>query len=832
MHSGLNAVAVGRHPHICVLVHHAAAGVEEVVVLADLRQALGTHAVGVVVGLSVAGHEAGLDELAVRAKAVPAVAAQLRGLRICRAIGHERTVVPCKVVRTVQLIQTVDHLHAVDGEIQLAVLGNDRPFAIDRVGDKHLTVCIKVVHSGLDAVIIGGDPYICVLVHQAAGGVEEVVVLTDLRQAFCALALNKVVSTAIDVHEPVDHHLAIGIEMISPRLDRITIRLFDPVIAVTNDFAVGCARIVEGAIDTDQSFANLHAVNIVVLRSITRANAVFGCIVVMDDDAIGIKAILVSRQRQVVILVHLIVAVFYRLTVFAKVVIVIMRLCLAADIDADQTRECNILAVGDPVGIRSLDAQTVFANLGKLCSICRIGSNGNDLLIPTRKHIAITRSFGFFGRAREGRCFPLLIHLSGLRTVNDPSDHSAGFGNDLALFQKLIANTAVSITGIAVLCEGSIPSTADDLMMSLCRNFLLRNEYLAADGAVLALRLTGLGAGGLDCRVNDHGVPLGRDHFLRNDDLAADRAVLALRLAGLGAGRPDCGVNDYGVSLSRDHFLRDDDLAADRAVLALRLAGLGAGRPDCGVNDYGVSLSRDHFLRDDDLAADRAVLALRLTRLGAGGLDCRVNDYSVFLSRDHFLRNDDLAANGAMLARGQAGLCAGRFDCRVNDHGVPLSGDFFQAGEDRTASRALRAGLMAGLGAGGRFFGDLNRRVAGRADGLCFGLLAARAGKRPDTGVFTSRSGRDHTIVPSVAKRGNDLAVCDLFVTILTVGVAGVAGRGAGSLLRTAKLRILMRARLSAPDAVDIVNGIAGLGRLRLGVGAVGVVELCGGDRN
>ena len=589
MHSGLNAVAVGRHPHICVLVHHAAAGVEEVVVLADLRQALRAHAVGVVVGLSVAGHEAGHDEPAVRAEAVPAVAAEQARLHICRAVGHERTVVPCKVVCTVQLIQSVDHLHSVDGEVQLAVLGNDRPFAIDRVGDKHLALCIEVMHSGLDAVAVGRHPHGGVLVHLAAAGVEEVVVLTDPGEALRTLTLDEVICAAFDVHEPVDHHLAVGIEMISPRLDRITIRLCDPVIAVTNDFAVGCARIVEGAIDTNQSFANLHAVNIVVLRSITRANAVFGCIVVMNDDAIGIKAILVSRQWQVVILVHLIVAVFYRLTVFAKVVIVIMRLCLAADIDADQTGECNILAVGDPVGIRSLDAQTVFANLGKLCSICRIGSNGNDLLIPTRKHIAITRSFGFFGRAREGRCFPLLIHLSGLRTVNDPSDHSAGFGNDFALFQKLIANTAVSITGIAVICEGSILS----------------------------------------------------------------------------------GVNDYGVPLGRDDFLRGDDLVADRAVLALRLTGLGAGRLDCGVND----------------------------------------------------------------------------------HGVPLGGDFFQAGEDRTANRALRAGLMAGLGAGGRFFGDLNRRVAGRADGLCFGLIAARAGKRLDTGVFTSRSGRDHTIVPSVAKR-------------------------------------------------------------------------------
>ena len=306
--------------------------------------------------------------------------------------------------------------------------------------------------------------------------------------------------------------------------------------------------------------------------------------------------------------------------------------------------------------------------------------------------------------------------------------------------------------------------------------------------------------------------------------------MLTLRLAGLGAGGPDCGVNDYGVSLGRDDFLRNDDLAADGAVLALRLTGLGAGRLDCGVNDHGVSLGRDHFLRNDDLVADRAVLALRLTGLGAGGPDCGVNDHGVPLGGDHFLRNDDCVADGAVLALRLTGLGAGGLDCGVNDHGVPLGGDFFQAGEDRTANRALRAGLMAGLGAGGRFFGDLNRRVAGRADGLCFCLIAARAGKRLDTGVFTSRSGRDHTIVPSVAKRGNDLAVCDLFVTILAVGVAGVARLGAGSLLRTAKLRILMRARLSAPDAVDIVNGIAGLGRLRLGVGAVGVVELGGSD--
>ena len=225
MHSGLNAVAVGRHPHGGVLVHHAAAGVEEVVVLTDLRQALRAHAAGVVVGLSVAGHEAGHDEPAVRAKAVPAVAAEQARLHICRAIGHERTIVPRKVVRTVQLIQTIGHLRAVDGEVQLAVVGNDLPDAGLHVGNEHLAVCAEVVHPRLNAVIVGRHPHGGVLVHHAAAGVEEVVVLTDPGEALRTLTLDEVICAAFDVHESVDHHLAVGIEMISPRLDRITIRL-------------------------------------------------------------------------------------------------------------------------------------------------------------------------------------------------------------------------------------------------------------------------------------------------------------------------------------------------------------------------------------------------------------------------------------------------------------------------------------------------------------------------------------------------------------------------------------------------------------------------------
>ena len=44
--------------------------------------------------------------------------------------------------------------------------------------------------------------------------------------------------------------------------------------------------------------------------------------------------------------------------------------------------------------------------------------------------------------------------------------------------------------------------------MSLRGKLLLRNDDLVADGAVLALGLTGFCAGGGDCRVDDLGVPL------------------------------------------------------------------------------------------------------------------------------------------------------------------------------------------------------------------------------------------------------------------------------------------------------------------------------------
>ena len=273
-----------------------------------------------------------------------------------------------------------------------------------------------------------------------------------------------------------------------------------------------------------------------------------------------------------------------------------------------------------------------------------------------------------------------------------------------------------------------------------------------------------------------------RDHFAFCDKLITNRAI---RIAGVTGCRKRCFdriANLRLVAGRRDYLLFNKHFLANITVLALRQAGLGAGRRDCGVNDLGMSLGGDHFLRNKDFVADRAVLALGLAGFGASRLNCRINDLGMSLGGDHFLRNKDFVADRAVLTLGQTSLRAGRSLCYIDYFCVAGRRDFFHTGEDCLTNGALRTGLMAGLGAGGRFFGDLNRRVAGRAD--CFGLgcIANCAGVGLDTGVLTGRGGRDLALIPSVALGGNLFLRFDNRSADRAVRACGLAGRGAGRL--------------------------------------------------
>ena len=343
--------------------------------------------------------------------------------------------------------------------------------------------------------------------------------------------------------------------------------------------------------------------------------------------------------------------------------------------------------------------------------------------------------------------------------------------------------------GLAGCGAGSCNSFVDYLGMTLSRNLFLCYKHFIANRAMFAFGLAGFGAGGFNCRVDDLGVSRCGNLFCFGR--MADRAgkgLYALVFAGRG-GRNHALVP--AVSLRGNLCLCHENLIANRAMFAFGLAGCGAGGVDCRVDDLGVSLRRNFLLCNDDRVADGAVFTLSLAGCGAGSCNSFVDYFRMPLSRNLFLCYKHFIANRAMLAFGLAGCGAGRLDPCVNDLSVSLGRDDLLCNDDLVTDRAMLAFGQSGLRAGG---GDC------RVD---------------DLGVF---------------RCGNSRAGAYFLAAILAVGIAGVAWLGAGCFLGITKFCVLMCARRAAPYAFDIVDNIASLGSLRLGVGAVGVVQLGGGD--
>ena len=255
--------------------------------------------------------------------------------------------------------------------------------------------------------------------------------------------------------------------------------------------------------------------------------------------------------------------------------------------------------------------------------------------------------------------------------------------------------------------------------------------------------------------------------------------MLAFGLAGFGAGRFDCRVDDLGVTLRGNFLLCNDDRVADRAVLALGLTGLGAGGLNCRVNDLGVSCCGNFLHAGESRAADRALRAGCVSGLGAGcGLLGNFNG-SMTGSIDCF-------GFGFVADRAGVGLDTGIFAGRSGRDLalIPLvsrCGNFLHAGESLAADRAFFAGFMTSLGAGSGLLGDFNGSMTSSSDCFCFGFVANRAGVGLDTGIFTSRSGRDHALIPLVSLGRDDLLRNDDLVAdgaVFTLGQASLrAGR-------------------------------------------------------
>ena len=194
------------------------------------------------------------------------------------------------------------------------------------------------------------------------------------------------------------------------------------------------------------------------------------------------------------------------------------------------------------------------------------------------------------------------------------------------------------------------------------------------------------------------------------------------------------------------------------------------------------------------------------------------------------LCNKDFVADGAVLTLGQAGFGAGRLDPCVNGLGVALSLNGFTLGDFLAADFADRITGVAILGAGSVLLVDhLGERMVVLPLGIKSGVL-----RQGDLGAIrigvASTVSRRIPVQEIVAFTGE--GVCSQ----LRVGLFEHGLRKHRTLDRVFRTSVGFKGNrqlhrlFAAPNAIDIVDGVASLGVLRLGVGAVGVVQLGGSN--
>ena len=289
--------------------------------------------------------------------------------------------------------------------------------------------------------------------------------------------------------------------------------------------------------------------------------------------------------------------------------------------------------------------------------------------------------------------------------------------------------------------------------MRLCRNFLLRGQHFAADGAMCARSFARRGARCGDFRVDDLGVSLRGNDFLLHDNGLADGAVPSLGQAGCRAGRCNGRIDYFGMPRHRYRLLLYKNSFANGTVLSLRQTRCGTGRRDGRVNDLRMSLRGNDLLRYENGFADSAVLAFGQARFRTGCCDGRVGDLRMPLRRDGFLLYNNSIANGAMLALSQTRLGTGCLNCRVDDLSVSRCPDG-RVGIGRTADRT-GVGRVAVLGAGRR--GDNRLITVRRLFQRLVPLGAAELARKEPNALFAARAFAErNAIVPRVLAGAQD----------------------------------------------------------------------------
>ena len=126
--------------------------------------------------------KAGLDQLTLCIEVVVAVGLSDQVILLVDPVhstNDQSSVGLGVVVLAVQLVQTVLHNHAVNGEVQLAILLDDFSLTIDQVGNKHGAVCLESVVTLGKAIIVCTNVYSLTHIHDALR-IEVVVILSNL----------------------------------------------------------------------------------------------------------------------------------------------------------------------------------------------------------------------------------------------------------------------------------------------------------------------------------------------------------------------------------------------------------------------------------------------------------------------------------------------------------------------------------------------------------------------------------------------------------------------------------------------------------------------------
>ena len=228
IHTAHDAVAVGSDPHIGIPGHLAAADIEQVIILPDLGKAQGQNVIRVVIGIAVAaGHKAGLDQSALCVEGMPIALGGNKAILLADPDGGacgQNAVGLCVIILAVQLVQAVGHLHTVNGEVQLPVLLDDLLLSVDQIGDEHLAIGGKVVHTRLNAIAVGAHPHIGILIHLAASGIEQVIVAADLLKASQVLVVLEAIGITVDHGKAVADDIALFVAPILAGFQRAILR--------------------------------------------------------------------------------------------------------------------------------------------------------------------------------------------------------------------------------------------------------------------------------------------------------------------------------------------------------------------------------------------------------------------------------------------------------------------------------------------------------------------------------------------------------------------------------------------------------------------------------